>query len=40
MTGAAGPKPSIPSWTIVPGAIATSVTCGPQALLTVPMSIP
>src|ERR1700755_2066289 len=40
MIGASGPKPSIPSWTIVPGAIATSVTCDPQALLTVPMSIP
>ena len=32
MTGASGPKPSIPSWTIVPGAIATSITCEPQAL--------
>ncbi len=40
MIGASGPKPPIPSWTIVPGAIATSVTWLPQALLTVPMSMP
>src|SRR6478736_4857719 len=40
MIGASGPKPEIPSCTIVPEVTATSTTFGPQALLTVPMSIP
>src|SRR5437588_10074936 len=40
MIGAYGPNPLIPSCTIVPEAIATSVTWAPQALLTVPMSMP
>src|SRR5450755_441806 len=39
-TGASGPKPSIPSCTIVPAVIATSVTCEPQSALTVGMSTP
>jgi len=39
-TGAAGPKPSIPSCTIVPEVIATSTTLEPQALPTVLMSMP
>ena len=40
MIGASGPNPEIPSCTIVPEVIATSTTSGPQALLTVPMSMP
>src|SRR5437588_1809205 len=40
MIGAYGPKPSIPSFTTVPDVIATSTTFVPQALPTVPMSIP
>src|ERR1035437_1008112 len=38
--GAYGPNPLIPSCTIVPDVTATSVTCEPQALLTVPISTP
>src|SRR5436305_7738261 len=30
-TGASGPKPSIPSWTIVPEAIATSIAREPHS---------
>src|SRR5205085_1381651 len=40
MIGAYGPNPLIPSWTILPDAIATSTTLEPQALPTVPMSMP
>src|SRR5437868_14865962 len=40
MIGAYGPNPLIPSWTILPDALATSTTFEPQALPTVPMSMP
>src|SRR5438477_942975 len=40
MIGEYGPNPLIPSWTIFPGAIATSTTLDPHALPTVPMSMP
>ena len=40
MIGAYGPNPLIPSCTIVPDVIATSTAFEPQALPTVPMSIP
>ena len=39
-TGASGPKPEIPSCTMVPLVIATSWTCEPHALACVEMSTP
>src|SRR5581483_8552473 len=39
-TGAAGPKPEMPSWTITPLATATSTAAGPQAPPSVRMSTP